>query len=141
MSQIRVWWEFGNDLYCKECAGNTLENFLDDFQTIFNDPSVFDIDLFQKIFDLKLFISEFVDRCREVIEFDEFWTKEKQRLGVTNLHDVEDEALRDVLISSRDYRFEDLNHRFVRDFNIVMDNSSALNEVLKAKYGLMTPHE
>jgi len=125
----------------KNAQGTLLRIILDDFQTLCNDPTVFDLAFFQTIFDLKLFISEFVDRCKEVLEFDEFWTREMQRLGVIDLHDIEDEAVREVLISSRDYRFEDLNHRFIRDFNLVMDKSSALNEVLKAKYGFSIPPE
>jgi hypothetical protein len=118
----------------RNAQGTLLKNILADFQAICNDPTVFDNPTFQDVFEFKLFLSEFTDRCKEVIEFDDFWMTELRRLGVTAIDDVNNDALRDTLTQSWNYRFEDLHERFVRDFNLVRDKGSELKDVLGTKY-------
>jgi hypothetical protein len=125
----------------RNAQGILMKNILADFQTICNDPTIFDNPTFQAVFNLKLFLSEFIDRCDEVIEYDEFWTTEMRIRGVTNLDDIEDETVRQELTESREYRFEDLNHRFVRDFNLVHDKSYELKDVLITKYNFKDSEE
>jgi hypothetical protein len=118
----------------RNARGTLLKNILADFQVICNDPTIFDNPTFQAVFDLKLFLSDFIDRCNEVIEFDDFWTNELRRFGVTSLEKLEDGAQKVTLTESWEYQFEDLHNRFVRDFNMLNDKSSELDGILRTKY-------